>query len=136
MEVAIESSLPRRTGPHSHGIDDRFVGHFWATGNDSNFKPEVVQEDQPDSRIKVNVADSNLAVERYFMEGVSKLPKESRRASERDHGPRLRPWKGPLPAPRKSPKVTISDIVAQAHVRFEQDRPELETVRTVVAHRS
>jgi hypothetical protein len=67
-EVAIESSLPRRTGPQLHGIDDRFVGRFWATGNDSDSEPKVEQEDQPDRRLKVNVANSNLVVERFCVQ--------------------------------------------------------------------
>jgi hypothetical protein len=32
VEVAIESSLSHRTGPHAHGVNDRLHGHFWASG--------------------------------------------------------------------------------------------------------
>jgi hypothetical protein len=48
----------------------------------------------------------------------------------------MRPWEGPLPTPRKSPKDSIGDIVAQAQVRYEQDRPEVESAKSLVAHRS
>jgi hypothetical protein len=36
VEVSIESSLMHKSGRQVHGIDDRFSGRFWTTGNESD----------------------------------------------------------------------------------------------------
>jgi hypothetical protein len=36
VEVSVESSLMHKSGRQVHGIDDRFSGRFWTTGNESD----------------------------------------------------------------------------------------------------
>jgi C1A family cysteine protease len=57
VEVSIESSFSRRTGPHVHGVDDRLCGRFWATGNDSESESDAVVEEQTDLLPNVSASD-------------------------------------------------------------------------------
>jgi hypothetical protein len=38
VEVSVESSLMHKSGRQVHGIDDRFSGRFWTTGNESDLE--------------------------------------------------------------------------------------------------
>jgi hypothetical protein len=61
----------------------------------------------------------------------SKGLKKAQSAKLRMRVPKVRPWEGPLPAPRISPKLLIGDIIEKAQDQFEIDCPCLELAKSV-----
>jgi hypothetical protein len=131
IEISIVSLMARKTSQHVHGMDDRITGMFWATGNDADSKMET-EEDEPSMRqSEVSVVNFNTNRGWCKVQEESKGLKKARSAKLRMRVPKVRPWEGPLPAPRISPKLLIGDIIEKAQDQFEIDCPCLELAKSV-----
>jgi hypothetical protein len=135
MEISIASSLSHKTGPHKYGIDDRFAGHFWATGNDSDSDQEVVEEEPHTARSKVSAVDCISSEELCRAQVTALRTKGLNKAPVRAQAGKIRPWEGPLPAPRISHKLALGDIIVKAQARHEMDHPAWKRAMTASVHR-
>jgi hypothetical protein len=131
VEVSVESSLVKKSGPHIHGVDVRFLGQFWAMGCDSESDLGSEEEDQFEYGAKVRPIVSSAVVGFCEIQRVLQRELEVRNKAMNAQAPRLQPWEGPLPAPRISPKLSIGNTIGKAHVRIEMDRPCVRAAKEV-----
>jgi hypothetical protein len=130
MHLSVVASSARWVWPHVHGVDS-IVGRFWA----SNISSESGDENEDmidglvtslghlsiDSSAKPSAAllghEESISSMLVHYQEVASHSRVSREAVVSWHStPEPRPWKGPLPAPRSSLRLTIGDAIANAKI--------------------
>jgi hypothetical protein len=113
--------MARKSEQHVHGIDDRIASKLWATGNAADSEMETEEDESAVRRSKVSVVNFNTNGGWCRVQEEWKGSKKTRSAKVCMPVPKVRPWEGPLSAPRISPKMLIGDILEKAQDQYEID---------------
>jgi hypothetical protein len=141
LEISVASSSSRVVRPHIHGVEDRIGGRFWAMPSDSESDSEEVDQlacsmnmlsiNSPLSQTSGKSLSSPETSGAYHKKGaVSPVVAQadggstggrvtgvmSSKAAKAASKKVIRPWEGPLPPPRMSPKLSFGDILEKAKV--------------------
>jgi hypothetical protein len=138
LEISVASSSSRVVRPHIHGVEDRIGGRFWAMPSDSEEVDQLacsmnmLSINSPLSQTSGKSLSSPETSGAYHKKGaVSPVVAQadggstggrvtgvmSSKAAKAASKKVIRPWEGPLPPPRMSPKLSFGDILEKAKVR-------------------
>jgi len=127
------------TRSHVHGVEDRIGTRFWARGSDPELEEETDEEsEQEDNYESVSSPEFiRRAMELGFtvpelLQAENEMPSPTSQVpivegsivakilntmvKHASSKPARRPWRGPLPPPRVSPKQTLGDAIEAATV--------------------